>query len=52
MGTPWKKRRRALACEQAEAAGIVQRIEEEAGPSQAIPWCTPMRTSVGAPQNG
>jgi transposase len=35
--TPEKKRRIDLACEQAEAAGIVQLNEDEAGPYQAIP---------------
>src|SRR5437588_5551422 len=35
--TPEKKRRIELACEQAEAAGIVQLNEDEAGPYQAIP---------------
>lgn len=35
--TPEKKRLIELACEQAEAAGIVQLNEDEAGPYQAIP---------------
>jgi len=35
--TPEKKRLIELACEQAEAAGIVQMNEDEAGPYQAIP---------------
>jgi transposase len=35
--TPEKKRWIELACEQAEAAGIVQLNEDEAGPYQAIP---------------
>ncbi|HEY7413684.1 MAG TPA: hypothetical protein VH593_00710, partial [Ktedonobacteraceae bacterium] len=36
-GDAGKKRRIALACEQAEAAGSVPLKEDEAGPSQAIP---------------
>lgn len=35
--TPEKKRLIELACEQAEAAGIVQLNQDEAGPYQAIP---------------
>lgn len=37
LETPEKKRLIELACEQAEAAGIVQLNEDEAGPYQAIP---------------
>jgi transposase len=47
--TAEKKRRIELACEQAEAAGIVQMNEDEAGPYQAIPYPGASWEPIGHP---